>query len=96
MTHEFICLVVHVARNVYAAGMTGDDLTTEQAAKLKERVGPMAAYLRKLLNRLDARHFPPDDRFRKVVEEACTRMQHLTTELHYMSCAPGTVGRKPK
>ena len=56
----------------------------------------LETYLRKLLNRIDACHFPPDDRFRKVVEEACTRMQHLTTELHYMSCPPGTVGRKPK
>jgi hypothetical protein len=76
--------------------MKGDDITQEQAKALKERIGPMAAYLRRLLNRLDARHFPPDDRFRRIVADAYDKVIQLNTELHYMSCPSWTVGRSSK
>ena len=50
--------------------MESNDLTREQAAKMSERVGAMLGYLAKLKQRIDARHFPPDDKFRQLVDRA--------------------------
>ena len=48
----------------------------------------MLAYVHKLRQRIERRHFPPDDPPRRKVIAACDAMLRLTVDLHYRSC-PG-------
>jgi hypothetical protein len=70
-------------------------ITTEQAAKIKDAIGPAFGYLSRLVQRMDRRGFPPDDRLFQLATQAQDRMQHLWITLHSMSIKQG-VGRKPK
>jgi len=72
-----------------------DRLTTDQAAKIKEALGPATGYLWRLVDRLvtvgiDVR----DPRLMKLATEAWEAMHALGVELHYPSCGHG-VGRQP-
>jgi hypothetical protein len=76
-----------------AIGMDADDLTPEQCAQLLARLRPMHGYLTRLHDRIERRHFPPDDRLRQEVKAACDAMLRLTVDLHYRSCQ-GKTGRR--
>ena len=75
--------------------MDTDDLTTDQARQLHERIRPMLAYLYKLRGRMEQRGFPRDDELRQLVERAYDSVHRLSVELHYLSCKSG-VGRPPR
>jgi hypothetical protein len=75
--------------------MVTDDLTTDQAKQLQERIRPMLAYLYKLRARMEKRGFPRDDNLRQLVERAYESVFCLSNELHYLSCKTG-VGRPPR
>jgi hypothetical protein len=70
-------------------------ITTEQAEKIKDAIGPAHGYLTRLVRRMERRGFPPDDRLFQLAREAQDRMQHLWITLHYMSIKRG-VGCPPK
>ena len=72
--------------------MDSTDLTPEQAAQLPDRVRPMLAYDNALHQRIERRHFPPQDQLKQRVEAAYDALHRLSIELHYMSC-DGGVGR---
>ena len=72
-----------------------DRLTPEQAAKVRDALGPATGYLWRLVDRLvkvglDVR----DPRLTQLVTEARNAMHALSVELHYQTCAHG-VGRPP-
>jgi hypothetical protein len=75
--------------------MDSSQITTEQAAKIKDAIGPAFGYLSLLVRRMERRGFPPDDQLFKIATAAQDRMQHLWITLHYMSIKEG-VGRQPK
>jgi hypothetical protein len=68
------------------------DITAEQARAMAAKVSAMLRYLSALKRRLDERHFPPQDRFRKDVERAYDGVHRLWVSLHYMGCGE-SVGR---
>jgi hypothetical protein len=72
-----------------------DRLTIDQAAKIKEALGPATGYLWRLVDRLvkvglDVR----DPKLTKLATDARDAMHALGVELHYQSCGHG-VGRPP-
>ena len=71
--------------------MDADDLTPEQCAKVLIKLRPMQHYLNRLRQRIEPRHFPPDDPLRREVIAACDAMLPLTVDLPYRSC-PGEAG----
>lgn len=72
--------------------MRSEDLTTEQAAKLRESIRPMLAYLHRLRERMTANGFLADDKLFRLVNDARNNLQDLNSELHRLSCKSG-VGR---
>jgi hypothetical protein len=50
--------------------MRSNDLTKEQAQDIKDKIGPMLAYLNRLAKRMNQRRFPPDDRLMQAVGKA--------------------------
>jgi hypothetical protein len=77
----------------YLVGM--DRLTTDQAAKINEALGPATGYLWRLVDRLvqvglDNR----DQKLMKLANAARDAMRALGVELHYQSCGHW-VGRPP-
>ena len=75
--------------------MDADDLTTEQAARIREALVPSFGYLTKLCRRMEQTEFTPDDKLYRLAGEAQNAMHHLCVELHYRSCSGG-VGRGPQ
>lgn len=72
--------------------MDSSQLTTEQAAALRDKIGDLREYVLRLKKRIDENGFPQDDKLRRLVAKAEDALQHLWVELHYMSCGHG-VGR---
>jgi hypothetical protein len=72
----------------------GMKLTSEQAAALGEKIGPMLNYLGRLREWMTKVGFPMADPLYQTVRKAEVALQGLTTELHYLSCASG-VGKPP-
>jgi len=52
----------------------------------KERTAPTLGYLSRLVQRLDARSFPADDRLYVAALKAQAAMSELVMTLHYMTC----------
>lgn len=75
--------------------VNSDDITTQQARELHEAFHPTLGNLTLLSERLNKLGFPPDDKLLLVVQKAQDALQHLTVELHYMSCPTG-VARPPR
>ncbi len=72
-----------------------DKLTTDQAGKIHDAIGPTLGYLARLVERMDRtnlRHGDP--KLYALVRAAEDSMHALSVELHYQSCGPG-VGRPP-
>ncbi|HEY1601798.1 MAG TPA: hypothetical protein VGG64_19510 [Pirellulales bacterium] len=76
-----------------ADSMDANDLTTEQAARIREALVPAMGYLGRLRERMDKTGFTPDDKLRGLTSSAYEAMHHLCVELHYLSCSGG-VGRR--
>jgi hypothetical protein len=75
--------------------MDSSQLTTEQAAKNRDAIGPTVGYLCRLVRRMERRGFPPDDELFKLATEAYDKMYHLSSDLHYRSIQSG-VGYPPR
>lgn len=75
--------------------MTSDDLTTEQASRIRAVVGRHLNYLGRLRDRMQRRGFPPDDPLVRDVTAAWNATHSLNVRLHYLSCSSG-VGRPAK
>lgn len=75
--------------------MRCDDLTREQFEALRKKIGPMNAYLTRLLKRMNRRKFEHDDSLLKAVCKAGAAIHELNVELHYLSVRNG-VGREVK
>jgi hypothetical protein len=69
--------------------MNCDDLTHEQAGKLREVIGPHMEYLFRLRERMTKMGFLTDDKLYQLVDKAYGAMHSLFIELHYMSCQSG-------
>lgn len=72
--------------------MDANDLTTEQAARMRASLIPALGYLGRLCRRMEQKGFAPDDKLYGLATKANDAMQHLCVELHYLSCSGG-VGR---
>ncbi len=66
-----------------------DDLTTDQAQVICDRIGPFVGYLHDLRERMVKRGFPDDDPLLKLVSETHDKAHHLAMDLHYRSCQTG-------
>jgi hypothetical protein len=75
--------------------MDSSQITTEQAEKIKDAIGPAFGYLSRPVQRIERRGFPPDDKLFQLASAAYDRMHHLWGDLHYRSCRSG-VGRARK
>ena len=88
---------VHLLLASHRRGQSGrmeeHDITAEQARLMAVKVSAMLRYLTALKGRLDERHFPPQDRFRKDVERAHDSVHRLWVALHYIGCGE-SVGRQ--
>jgi hypothetical protein len=72
-----------------------DRLTPDQAAKVREALGPARRYLDRLIERMD--HTPirnGDPNLYRLVRKAEDALHSLWVELHYQGCGHG-VGRPP-
>ncbi|MFO0788785.1 MAG: hypothetical protein U0805_04960 [Pirellulales bacterium] len=72
--------------------MNSDDLTREQAERLKATLLPTLRYLDRLKRRMVNRGFPSNDPLLCDVCGAYEAIQGLRVRLHYLSC-DGGVGR---
>ena len=75
--------------------MQSNDLTSEQARALKNKLHPMLGYLGRLKRRMVRRGFLNDDRLLAAVVRAEDAMHALHVEVHYLGCDSG-VGRERK
>ena len=70
-------------------------LTTGQARKIGDALGPAHGYLVRLVERMDRTPLRNGDpKLYRLVRAAGDAMHSLTVELHYQSCGHG-VGRPP-
>ena len=77
--------------------MTGDDLTREQLAWFQAIVGRHLRFYGRVRTRMEKRRFRGDEPLYLAVSQAFNALHALNVNLHYLSCAPGTVGRaKPE
>ena len=77
--------------------MTGDDLNAEQLAWFKAIVGRHLRFYGRVRTRMERRRFRCDEPLYLAVCGAFDAVHGLNVNLHYLSCAPGTVGRaKPE
>jgi hypothetical protein len=75
--------------------MDSSDLTSDQAAKLRDTMGPHIRWLHKLKRRMELRGFPMSDELFQAVDRAYDAAHALTMKFHYLSCKSG-VGRSEK
>jgi hypothetical protein len=61
--------------------MRADDLTCAQARAIKNKLGPIVAYLNRLGKRMSDRNFPADDPMRLMVVAALKAMYELHAEV---------------
>jgi len=67
--------------------MNSTDLTKAQAAKVHAAMASTVGYLSRLVRRLDAQNFPPDDRLYVAAHKAQAAMSELVMCLHYFGCS---------
>jgi len=72
--------------------MDSQELTTAQAQKMRDRLGPYLRYLHRMKRRMEARGFPMTDELFQATNAAYDAAHGLTMRLHYLSCKSG-VGR---
>jgi hypothetical protein len=72
--------------------MTSSDLTPAQARQLQDLVARRLRFLNKLVARMNALGFPPDDSLMRCAVKARNAMQDLHMGCHYASVKQG-VGR---
>jgi hypothetical protein len=65
------------------------DFTPAQAAVIRDKVRPILVYLRRLVQRMQKRRFPPDDRFLRTTLAAYDAIHEPHVEVHYLSCTSG-------
>jgi len=75
--------------------MDSSHLTTAQAGKIRDAIGPTVGYLCRLVRRMERRGFPPDDKLFRLATEAYDKIYHLSIDLHNRSIQSG-VGCPPK
>jgi hypothetical protein len=61
--------------------MRADDLTRQQAAAIRNKLGPMLAYLYRLKRRMDQKGFPEDDPLVIATQQATSAMCELHNEV---------------
>jgi hypothetical protein len=66
--------------------MNSNHLSKSQAKNVHEVLAPTVRYLNRLLERLNARGFPPDDRLYRAAFKAQAGMSELVMVLHYLTC----------
>jgi hypothetical protein len=67
-----------------------EKLTTEQAQKIGDAIGPTFGYLVRLVERMDRTGLRQrDPKLCRLVRAAESAMHSLTVELHYQSCGHG-------
>jgi hypothetical protein len=69
--------------------MQRDDITTEQARQLHERLYGSLNFLTRLRERMERRGFEPDDELFLLVSDAQDAVFHLRMNLHYLGCRSG-------
>lgn len=72
--------------------MDANDLTTDQAARIRASLVPALGYLARLCRRMELAGFAPQDKLYGLASRANDTLEHLCVELHYLSCSTG-VGR---
>jgi hypothetical protein len=78
-----------------ASLVTSDDLTPDQAERLKDVVGRQLRFLNRLVARMQQRQFPTDDPLWIGAIAARNAAQDLFVAAHYAGCKSG-VGRSAK
>jgi hypothetical protein len=63
-------------------------ITSEQAEKLGERIGPTMNYLMRVRDRMDKTGLHRDELY-ELVSQAFDRMHHLSVALHYRHIGHG-------
>src|ERR1700683_541084 len=81
--------VVARLRGDYDSPVTSDDLTSDQALKLREQIAVRLRWLTKLQARMQRMGFPPTDKLTIAVSAVRNTMQDLHTAAHYASCKHG-------
>jgi hypothetical protein len=76
--------------------VTSDDLTRAQAEAMLASVRRQLRYLGKLRDRMNGRGFQPNDPLYLAATGAFNAVHALSVELHYLTCAPGTAGKRAK
>jgi hypothetical protein len=72
--------------------MDANQLTTEQARRIRESLAPSLGYLSRLCRRMEQTGFEPGDKLYRLAISGQDALQALCVELHYRSCTGG-VGR---
>ncbi|HEX3659663.1 MAG TPA: hypothetical protein VHV55_28000 [Pirellulales bacterium] len=75
--------------NLKASSMDANDLTTEQATRIREALVPALGYLGRLCRRMEQTGFVLGDRLYSPTTRANDVLWHLCAELHYLSCCGG-------
>jgi hypothetical protein len=65
------------------------NLSREQVVALGEKLGPMAAYLARVRERMTRVGFPVADPLYQSVLRAESALRDITIRLHYLSCHSG-------
>ena len=73
--------------------MNRNDVTREQAAKISQALLRTTGYLSRLRRRMAQVGFPPGDALFVLVDAAFKALQHLSMDVHYLSCSIGEPGR---
>jgi hypothetical protein len=76
--------------------MRADDITRAQARVIKNKLGPMVAYLNRLGRRMSDRNFPDDDPMRVMVVAALKAMYELNAEVNCRSMDGKGLNDTPK
>lgn len=69
--------------------MKSDDLTTAQAAEMRDRLNGLRQYVNLMANRMALRRFPPNDPLYVDTLKTKDALQSLWMRLHYLSCSHG-------
>lgn len=76
--------------------MHSNELTHEQAARIRAALAPSVRYLGKLKDRMDQVGFLPHDPLYELVKDAYNAVHHLSMDLHYRSCKSGVYRGREK
>lgn len=75
------------------ASMTSEDLSREQAEKVHDQVFHQIQYINRLIARMKARRFPPNDQMMVAAERAHDGLVRLANAAHSASVKMG-LGRR--